>query len=239
MHVKWIGQAGLLIDSGEAKIMVDPYLSDSVSKINPRNVRRIKADEKLFDEEPDVILITHDHLDHLDPETLPRFLGTGRAVTVLAPRGAWERLREYGGGHNYVMFNRGTVFTCNGATFTAVKAEHSDINAIGCVIGIEGKKLYITGDTLYNKEIFPELPEDIYAVFLPINGVGNNMNVSGAKNFAKKCGAKFAVPVHWGMFDDINPANFNTDGAVIPEVYKEIKFPDADGEGAKNEDYRY
>lgn len=101
------------------------------------------------------------------------------------------------------------------------------------------EKLYITGDTLYNKEIFHDLPDDIYAVFLPINGVGNNMNVSDAKNFAKKCGTKFAVPVHRGMFGDINPVNFDTDGAVIPEIYKEIKFPDDTGEGTKNENYRY
>ena len=230
MNVKWIGQAGLLIDTGRFKIIADPYLSDSVSKINPKNFRRVPADEKLFDEEPDVILITHDHLDHLDPETLSRFLCTGKAMTVLAPWGAWGKLREYGGEHNYVMFNRGTVFTCKGVTFTAVKAEHSDINAIGCVINIEGKKLYITGDTLYNKGIFPDLPEDIYAVFLPINGVGNNMNISDAENFAKKCGAKFAVPVHWGMFDNIDPVDFDTDGTVIPEIYKEIKFPDAESE---------
>lgn len=230
MNVKWIGQAGLLIDTGRFKIIADPYLSDSVSKINPKNFRRVPADEKLFDEEPDLILITHEHMDHLDPETLPRFLNTERNITVLAPRGAWEKLRLYGGGHNYVMFNRGTVFTYKGVAFTAVKAEHSDINAIGCVINVGGKKLYITGDTLYNKEIFHDLPEDIYAVFLPINGVGNNMNIVDAENFAKKCGAKFAVPVHWGMFDNIDPADFDTDGTVIPEIYKEIKFQDAESE---------
>ena len=41
------------------------------------------------------------------------------------------------------------------------------------------------------------------------------------------------------MFGDINPVNFDTDGAVIPEIYKEIKFPDDTGEGTKNENYRY
>ena len=45
MNVKWIGQAGLLIDTGRFKIIADPYLSDSVSKINPKNFRRVPADE--------------------------------------------------------------------------------------------------------------------------------------------------------------------------------------------------
>ena len=88
MNVEWIGQAGLLIDTDRFKIIADPYLSDSVSKINPKNFRRVPADEKFFDEEPDLILITHEHMDHLDPETLTRFLNTERNITVLAPRGA-------------------------------------------------------------------------------------------------------------------------------------------------------
>lgn len=224
MQIKWIGQAGLLINTGEFKIMVDTYLSDSVEKVNPKNRRRIKVDENLFNEKPEVILITHNHMDHLDPETLPKFLGNDRTVTVLAPRGSWEKVREYGGNHNYVMFNRKTVWTYKNIVFTAVKAEHSDADAIGFIVDDGSKKLYITGDTLYNAEIFEDLPDDIYAVFLPVNGVGNNMNIEDAKRFAKKSGAKFAVPVHWGMFDDIEPERFNVINNVIPRIYDEIKF---------------
>lgn len=224
MQIKWIGQAGLLIYTGKFKIMVDPYLSDSVAKINPKNRRRMKVDENLFDEKPEVILITHNHMDHLDPETLPKFLDNDRMITVLAPHGSWEKVREYGGNHNYVMFNRKTVWTYKNVIFTAVKAEHSDADAIGFIVDDGCKKLYITGDTLYNEEIFEDLPDDIYAVFLPVNGVGNNMNIEDAKRFAKKTGAKFVVPVHWGMFDDINPECFDASNNVIPRIYGEIKF---------------
>ena len=109
MQIKWIGQAGLLIDTDKFKIMVDPYLSDSVAKINPKNRRRM-----------------NNHIDHLDPETLPKFLYNDRMITVLAPHGSWEKVREYGGNHNYVMFNRKPVWTYKNVIFTAVKAEHSD-----------------------------------------------------------------------------------------------------------------
>ena len=78
------------------------------------------------------------------------------------------------------------------------------------------------GDTLYNRNIFKVLPEDIYAVFLPINGVGNNMNMADAARFARDCGAKLAVPIHFGMFDNINPEDFIFENRVIPEVYKKI-----------------
>ena len=224
MQIVWMGQAGLLIDTGNIKIMVDPYLSDSVARINPKNWRRVPVDEAFFREEPDMIVITHNHLDHLDPETLSRLLDTQKTVTLLASYDAWQEARKFGGNHNYVMFNRGTVWTQDGLIFTAVKAEHSDLTAIGFVLDDGVQKIYITGDTLYNKGIFGDLPEDIDAVFLPINGVGNNMNIADAKRFARKIGAKKAIPIHWGLFDEINPAGFDLENAVIPTIYGEVKL---------------
>lgn len=224
MQITWIGQAGLLIDTGKIRIMVDPYLSDSVAKTNPKNWRRVPVKEALFEETLDVIVLTHDHLDHLDPETLPKLLETEKVLTVLAPYHAWQKAQKSGGNHNYVMFNRGTVWTQDGVSFTAVKAEHSDLTAIGLILDDGRDKLYITGDTLYNTEIFKDLPTDIDAVFLPINGVGNNMNITDAKRFARKTGAKWAVPIHWGMFDALDPAGFDLDNAVIPTIYEEVKY---------------
>lgn len=224
MNITWLGQAGLLIKAREMKIMVDPYLSDSVAKVNPKNWRRVPVREELFEEDIDILAITHNHLDHLDPETLPRLLDTEKELTLLAPYEAWQEARRYGDNHNYVMFNRGTVWTQNGVKFTAVKAEHSDLTAIGFIIDDGTDKMYITGDTLYNKEIFEDLPTDIDAVFLPINGVGNNMNMADAARFANETRAKKAVPVHWGMFDEIDPAKFKADNVIIPQIYEEVKF---------------
>lgn len=224
MKITWIGQAGLLIETGGKKIMVDPYLSDSVEKINPKNWRRAAVDESLFEEDIDMIVITHDHLDHLDPQTLERFLEKDKALTVLAPYNAWQQVRKNGKNHNYVMFNRGTIWTQDGITFTAVKAEHSDLTAIGFIIEDDEFKVYVTGDTLYNKDIFPELPKNLDAVFLPINGVGNNMNIYDAKQFAEMTGAKKAIPIHWGMFDEIDASEFDIVNAVIPKIYEEVKF---------------
>ena len=224
MKITWIGQAGLLIETSGKKIMVDPYLSDSVEKINPKNWRRAAVDESLFEEDIDMIVITHDHLDHLDPQTLEKFLEKDKALTVLAPYNAWQQVRKNGKNHNYVMFNRGTIWTQDGITFTAVKAEHSDLTAIGFIIEDDEFKVYVTGDTLYNKDIFPELPKNLDAVFLPINGVGNNMNIYDAKQFAEMTGAKKAIPIHWGMFDEIDASEFDIVNAVIPKIYEEVKF---------------
>ena len=86
------------------------------------------------------------------------------------------------------------------------------------------KKYYITGDTLYNEEIFEDIPDDIYALFLPVNGVGNNMNMTDAARFAKRVNAKKTVPLHIGLFDNLNPDDFECDNKVKAEIYKEIKL---------------
>ena len=223
MKVTWIGQAGLLLERGNTKIMIDPYLSDSVAKVAPQNFRRVPVCESLFSSEPDVMIFTHDHLDHYDPETAPKFFeNTSKSMTVLCPSSVWQKARTHGGGHNYVQFNRHTEWTEYGFRFTAVTAEHSDVYAIGVVIeDLEEKKTYyIAGDTLYNGEIFKELPENIDVVFLPVNGVGNNMNACDAERFAKRCKARAAVPYHFGMFDELSADIFNAENKIVLEIYK-------------------
>ena len=74
MKVTWLGQAGLLFETDGKKIIVDPYLSNSVQKIEPHNARRVAVDERFLKIKPDILLLTHNHLDHTDPETLPHFL---------------------------------------------------------------------------------------------------------------------------------------------------------------------
>lgn len=223
MKITCLGQAGLLFEANGIKIMLDPYLSDSVEKVNPKMYRRVPVDASWFDLQPDVMIFTHDHLDHYDPETVEHFIGRG-AMTVLAPASVWGRVRAYKGEHNYVQFDRHTQWTQSGITFSAVKAAHSDAAAIGVIIDDGEKKYYVTGDTLYNTEIFDDLPAALEAVFLPINGVGNNMNMEDAARFGRRTGARVIVPLHVGVMDDKSADAFPCANRVIPEIYKEIKL---------------
>ncbi|MDF2926773.1 MAG: beta-lactamase protein [Paenibacillaceae bacterium] len=222
LKVTWLGQAGLLLEDPNIRIIVDPYLSNSVEKVNPKNYRRKEVDASFLSIAPHVLLCTHNHLDHADPETLPHYLNNGNAMDVLAPRAVWEEVRKSGGSHNYVLFRRHTQWTCGHVRFTAVKAEHSDDEAIGVIIDDGDKTYYITGDTLYNSEIFEDLPGKIDVLFLPVNGAGNNMNMHDAGRFASRIKAKAVVPLHWGMFDEINPEEFICTNRVIPRIYEEI-----------------
>ena len=224
MKITWLGQAGLLFEKEGFKIMIDPYLSNSVEKVNPKNFRRVAVDERFFEIKPDVMIFTHNHLDHYDPDTVKHFICQTSNMIVLAPKSVWDEVRKIGGNNNYVLFNRHTSWTENGIRFTAVKAEHSDISPIGVIIEDGAKKYYITGDTLYNEEIFEDIPKDIYALFLPINGVGNNMNMTDAVRFSEHINAKKTVPIHFGMFDERTAHDFACENKVIPEIYKEIKL---------------
>ena len=229
MKVTWLTQAGLLFDNGTIKVMVDPYLSDSCGKVSPTKHRRIPVDEAIFDIKPDVILITHDHLDHLDPETLERFLSdTEKSIIVMAPEQAFRKLVAYQNGHNYVRLSPHSVWSHGGITFYSVKAEHSDPTAAGFILDDGMKTYYVSGDTLYNYDVIDDVLDLVdggvdYA-FVPINGVGNNMNAKDAADFAYEIGAKCAVPLHFGLFDDIDPADFDFDDALVLESFKETEL---------------
>jgi len=245
MKITNIGQAGLLIETKDLTVMVDPYFTDSVGVVEPKKHRRVPMQESLWQVRPDVLIFTHDHLDHHDPETAERILKTHKKITVLCPGSVWQKVRQNGGDHNYVRFDRHTQWTEKGVRFSAVKAAHSDSFAIGVVIKAEGKTLYVTGDTLYNTEIFGDLEACLCAdahtphqsaaltaspqgealdwVFLPVNGVGNNMNAYDAARLVKNCGAKMAVPMHVGMFDDLTGDVLEVDNKVVLGTYESME----------------
>lgn len=228
MNVTWLTEGGLLFESGNLKVLVDPYLSDSRAGENPPKVRKIPVDESVFDITPDVILITHEHPGHLDEATLSRFLSAEKRITVLAPSNAYKRLVKFGGGHNYVLLSPHSVWSESNLTFYSVRAEHGDRSAAGFIIDDGKRTFYVSGDTLYNYDVIDDvldLVEDgVDFAFLPICGSGNTMNAKDAADFAYEIGAKVATPIHYGLFDDIDPATFDFEDVLILEPYKKTKL---------------
>ncbi len=229
MKFTWLTQAGLLFENGNVTVMVDPYFTNSVGEIYPEKNRKIEADLSFLDKDPDIILITHDHLDHLDPKTVEMLLSRAKKpITFIAPENAYRKLSAYGGAHNYVMLNPHSVWSERGITFYAVHAEHSDRTAVGFILDDGEKTYYASGDTLYNYDVIDEVLELVedgvdYA-FIPINGKGNNMNPKDAADFAYEIDAKCAIPIHWGLFDNVNPESFDYDNAKIVEPYKSYEL---------------
>ena len=223
MKIRFLGQSGYILKSGNTEIIIDPYLSDSVNRVAGRP-RALPIPINPEDISCDAVICTHNHLDHTDPETLERMFSKHSDICILASYNAWQTARKFGGDNNYIMFNRGTVWTEKGIKFEAVYAEHSDDKAVGVIISYGGRNYYITGDTLYNKRVINDINIPVDVVFLPINGVGNNMNMTDAAHFAEEIKAKTAVPIHFGKFESLNADDFNLKNRVIPEIYKEIKL---------------
>ena len=228
MKVTWLTQAGLLFENDKIKILVDPYLSDTIGAVEPKKKRRIPVDERYFDIKPDVILITHDHRDHLDPATLDHYLKGEGSVTVLSGDASFRKLVSYGGDHNYVLLAPHSVWSEKGVTFYSVHAEHSDRTAVGFIIDDGNETFYVSGDTLYNYDVIDDVldlaPDGVDFAFLPINGVGNNMNASDAADFAYEIGAKSAIPLHYGLFDSIDPETFDFEDKILLKPYEATKL---------------
>ncbi len=218
----WLGQAGVLLDCGGAKLLVDPYFSDSAAEI--ACPRKMPVDPMVWDIKPDLLLITHEHIDHYDPETVPHFVNENTSMTVLSPFSVRSKLLSYPGKHNLVQVVPGVVWTHGDVTITTVGAVHSDPYAVGFIVEYEGESVYLTGDTLFCPPLLDEISVDVDYVVLPVNGKGNNMNADDAAKFADYLDAKCAIPVHFGMLDDLNPEIFQWDEVIIPEIYKEIEL---------------
>src|SRR5687768_3884288 len=83
----WLGQAGYIIRTKELSIVIDPYLSDAAAEGSPEFSRLFPAPIDASDLSADIYIITHDHLDHLDPHIIAQYKGKDRTWFV-APRQA-------------------------------------------------------------------------------------------------------------------------------------------------------
>ena len=229
MKVTWLTQNGLLFENSRIKIIVDPYLTDSLGEVKPEKSRRIPADESYFKADPDVVLITHDHIDHLDLKTIEKILeNSTKEIVFLVSESAYNKLLPLCKDHNLVLLAPHSVWSENGNTFYSVHAEHSDRSAVGFIIDDGKQTFYVSGDTLYNYEVIDDVldlaPDGVDYAFLPINGRGNNMNARDAADFAYEIGAKCAIPTHYGLIDNKTPDEFDFDDRLILEPYKETKL---------------
>ena len=231
MKVVWLGQSGLLFVSGTTKIMIDPYLTDSLAKENHEFVRGTKINKKLFKVKPDALILTNNHSDHADIGTIEKIIKhrkKRKRLLVLSCESVFNELIDIPTicQANHIMLESGSEWTIGNLRVCAVSAKTDDKTAIGVVIvdTEENKSYYVASDTLYNKKVLADLPSKLFASFLPINGEFGSMNLTDAKRFANELHSDFLIPVHFGMFDNIDPKGFDFPNAIIPKAYKIISF---------------
>lgn len=195
MKMRWLGQAGYELTDGHHSVLIDPYLSDMVYRVDgfhrlippPFTPQEIKAD---------IIIYTHDHVDHLDEDTV---MAVGQNETCFAgPESGRAVLRRCNVAEEYyIPLNRGGVLDFAGMHIEAVFAEHT-ADSIGLLCTYAERKYYFTGDTLLTPEVGKGIQADV--IFVCINGKLGNMNVSEAAELTRRVGAAVGVPNHYGMF---------------------------------------
>jgi L-ascorbate metabolism protein UlaG (beta-lactamase superfamily) len=203
LHLWWLGQSGFLLKSNGEYLLLDPYLSDSLTrKYADSDTPHVRMTRRVVDPRRlgfvDVVLASHGHTDHLDAETLrairPRILICPAPVEqIAAERAEAEPLGMV----------EGQTAEAAGVTITAIRADHGAPGlALGYVIQCEPWSLYHSGDTLAFAglgEILRRFELDV--AILPINGMVGNMSGTEAASVAKDAGATLAVPCHFEMFE--------------------------------------
>lgn len=207
MKIRWIGQSGYILNDGKTEICIDPYLSDVVNRIAQRP-RMVDAPYKPEDLKSDVIVCTHNHLDHVDIDAIP--LMKKESMLFLAPSDAESTLLECGV-INYQTFDEGEIVNIGDFELKAVFADHS-VPAVGLIVRHNGITLYFSGDTEYNEKLEELKKYNIDIMFICINGKLGNMNVQDAVKLTKIISPKVGVPTHYGMFESNteNPKNYTT-----------------------------
>jgi L-ascorbate metabolism protein UlaG (beta-lactamase superfamily) len=222
-HLWWLGQSGFLIQWQGKHLLLDPYLSDSLTrkyaqtaKPHVRMTARVVAPERLGF--VDVVTSTHNHTDHLDSETLRPILKANPSVRLIVPeanRGfAAERLQIASA--IPIGLDAGQLVECAGFCITGVPAAHEEVERddagrckfLGYVIEFGPWIVYHSGDTLRYEGMADWLRGwRIDLALLPINGrdpargVAGNLNGPEAARLAKDIGARLVIPCHYDMFE--------------------------------------
>ncbi|MBL9116413.1 MAG: MBL fold metallo-hydrolase [Verrucomicrobiaceae bacterium] len=231
LHIWWLGQSGFLFKQAGAWLLVDPYLSDSLTlKYAATDKPHVRMTERCI--EPDqlrfvpVIASSHQHTDHFDEATLMPLANARSGLDLVLPAAVETQARSRLSGATVTFhgIDSGTSVELHGWHIQGVAAAHNEVERdergrckfLGFVIRRNGFTLYHSGDTLLHPGLANEVPTDCDVMFLPINGnkperrVAGNMNGREAALFASSMRAKLVIPHHFDMFtfNTESPATF-------------------------------
>jgi L-ascorbate 6-phosphate lactonase len=200
--IYWLGGAGFVFTFADGEVVcIDPYLGDAVERIyggfRRLSLPPVKADELFFD----TLLLTHDHGDHLDVDSMEPLMQANPHCRVLAPKPCVGFLRDHHIAHELV--SPGSISKIGNVTIKTVAADHGDLcpEAVGFLFTFSGRQLYFTGDTAYNKDLMAETIMAQPEILVPcINTAYGNLSEREAAVLANACGAKMAIPSHFGLF---------------------------------------
>lgn len=247
LHLWWLGQSGFLVQWQGSHLLLDPYLSDSLTekyaatdKPHVRMTERVLAPHKL--DFIDVVTSSHNHTDHLDGETIVPLLDNNPNLVILVS----EANREFAARRldippeRLTGININQVVEISGFSFHAVPSAHEELEAdssgnhryIGLIIQAGPWTLYHSGDTVRYEDMHERLRQwSIDVALLPINGrdpqrgVAGNLSGREAALLARDSGMRLVIPCHYEMFafNTATPDEFIQTAQEIGQPYQVIK----------------
>jgi N-acyl-phosphatidylethanolamine-hydrolysing phospholipase D len=217
--VTWVGHATLLVQLDGVNVLTDPQWSDRASPVGFAGPRRVTPPGLRFEDLPPIhlVLISHDHYDHLDVATVKRLAAEHRP-RFLVPLGLKAWFADLGITDVEEM-DWWQSRTERGLTLTCLPAQHFSGRTLwdrnrrlwsGWAIAGRQKRLFFAGDTAY-AGFFTEIgqrlgPFDLAAVpigaYLPaIIMKASHTTPEEALQIFVDTGSRAFVPIHWGTFD--------------------------------------
>ncbi len=200
--VFFLGQAGFLFKTSDGKLLaVDPYLSNCCDRyfgFKRLMPYLVGADELTFD----LLVATHAHYDHFDPDSVPTLMANGHTEFIGA-KDTEEECKRLHIHEKTTFLSVGDSVTRGGIGLTAVPCDHGAETpyAIGLLIEIAGKRIYIMGDTAYRPDYLEnERLHGVDLLILPINGAFGNLNETEAARVVSILRPSLSVPCHYWNF---------------------------------------
>ena len=199
IKINWLTQGSFLFEYEGCRILVDPYMSDCLEAKGL--VRMQEYPLKLEDLNPDLVICTHDHLDHLDPETIIKIAAQYPGCKFGGPKSSYAHFIELGvPEERCILLERNKAFSMASFDILPVYASHSDPDAVGLVFNCGGKKIYLTGDSLFEERLIQDAVREVDLLLVCINGRLGNMPLEDALKLAEVLRPVCALPMHYGLF---------------------------------------
>lgn len=246
-YLWWLGQSGFLVKWRGQHLLLDPYLSDSLTKKYVQTDKpHLRMTGRAVDPSVldfiDITTSSHNHTDHLDAETLRPLILANPKMKLLIPEANREFVCErlHCKAEFPVGLNVGESITIKNFTFYGVPAAHNKLDIdqlgrslfMGYVIEFGPWKIYHSGDTLWYDGIEQLIrPFKVDVAILPINGnkperrVAGNLDHEETPRLAQAIGARLVIPCHYDMFtfNTADPAAFVRSAEKLQQPYRVLQ----------------
>jgi L-ascorbate metabolism protein UlaG (beta-lactamase superfamily) len=219
MKVTWIGHATVLIQTAGLNILTDPIWSERASPVSFLGPKRARDPGVAFEGLPkiDLVLVSHNHYDHMDLATLKRLWE--RDMPVIATSLGNDTILKNAGVQAVALDWRGRLTLPSGVSVIVQSNHHwstrwrTDYNRAlwsAFTVRLPSGNIYFAGDTGYGdgawvKEAADDGPYRL--AILPIGAYAprsamkdNHMNPEEAMAVYRALGAKSGLGMHWGTF---------------------------------------